>query len=178
MALFEASSIRLHGNLIRKEKTMSTRAMYTFTDDRESFHVYKHHDGYPLSDGYGGLAFIQNAIPYAWNLPRFEAAEFAAAFVAANKRGIKEHIADMPDMKDFYEERGAGGDIDLMPQGTINDVRHGDLEYRYEITSGKNDLHVKVFHCDWNLGGKGEWNDKLLFDGTLKGALKWGKANA
>ena len=26
---------------------MSTRAVYTFIDEHETYHVYKHHDGYP-----------------------------------------------------------------------------------------------------------------------------------
>ena len=69
---------------------MSTRALYTFTDDDGDFHVYKHHDGYPYyshaQSGHGGLVWINNAKELAWDLPRFEAHEFAAAFVAANKK--------------------------------------------------------------------------------------------
>lgn len=66
---------------------MSTRAIYIFADnfdnsDTEVYAVYKHHDGYP--DGARG--FIVETMKYAWEMPRFEADEFAAAFVAANKR--------------------------------------------------------------------------------------------
>jgi|TARA_R110000824_G_scaffold128367_2_gene289193 hypothetical protein len=72
------------------EDNMSTRAMYTFTDAGGDFHVYKHHDGYPYyshaQSGHGGLVWINNAKELAWDLPRFEAHEFAAAFVAANKK--------------------------------------------------------------------------------------------
>ena len=71
---------------------MSTKAMYTFTDAGGDFHVYKHHDGYPYCKYHGfpqgeggGLVWINKAIEYAWELPRFEADEFAAAFVVANK---------------------------------------------------------------------------------------------
>ncbi len=61
---------------------MSTRALYTFRDfDGEEHHVYKHHDGYPT----GAAEALANALPYAWKLPRYEADEFAAAFVAGNK---------------------------------------------------------------------------------------------
>lgn len=65
---------------------MSTRAIYIFADDfnnpaAEVYVVYKHHDGYP--DGARG--FVAEAMKYAWEMPRFEADEFAAAFVAANK---------------------------------------------------------------------------------------------
>ena len=60
---------------------MGTRAIYIFEDDHEEVHVYKHYDNYPL----GAVDFIENAKEFAWELPRFEADEFAAAFVAANK---------------------------------------------------------------------------------------------
>lgn len=60
---------------------MGTRAIYIFEDEHEEVHVYKHYDNYPL----GAVDFIENAKEFAWELPRFEADEFAAAFVAANK---------------------------------------------------------------------------------------------
>ena len=60
---------------------MGTRAIYIFEDEHEEVAVYKHYDNYPL----GAVDFIENAKEYAWELPRFEADEFAAAFVAANK---------------------------------------------------------------------------------------------
>ena len=60
---------------------MGTRAIYIFEDEHEEVHVYKHYDNYPQ----GAVDFIENAKEFAWELPRFEADEFAAAFVAANK---------------------------------------------------------------------------------------------
>tara|TARA_R100001443_G_scaffold108189_1_gene118446 strand:+ start:4718 stop:5140 length:423 start_codon:yes stop_codon:yes gene_type:complete len=60
---------------------MGTRAIYIFEDEHEEVHVYKHYDNYPQ----GAVHFIEDAKAYAWPLPRFEADEFAAAFVAANK---------------------------------------------------------------------------------------------
>ena len=65
---------------------MGTRAIYIFEDDHNGLlegevHVYKHYDNYPS----GAVDFIENAKEFAWELPRFEADEFAAAFVAANK---------------------------------------------------------------------------------------------
>jgi hypothetical protein len=60
---------------------MSTRAIYTFVGNSEEHHVYLHHDGYPS----GAFLAIQNAMSLAWPMPGFEANEFAAAFVAANK---------------------------------------------------------------------------------------------
>jgi hypothetical protein len=55
---------------------MATRAVYTFIDDHNKYHVYKHWDGNPV----WALRFIERAIPYSWmgEDPRFEAAEVAA----------------------------------------------------------------------------------------------------
>lgn len=60
---------------------MGTRAVYSFKSHGESFHVYKHWDNSP-EWAYNNL---DAALGYAWSLPRFEADEFAAAFIAANK---------------------------------------------------------------------------------------------
>ena len=107
---------------------MSTRAVYTFIDDREKFHVYKHWDGYPNvgameHDEVGAYAFIRQAKELAWDLPRFEASEFAAAFVARHKR--------------------EGGGVYL----TKGYRYHGDLSYRYEIRAVGDKLEVKTFNC-------------------------------
>jgi hypothetical protein len=85
---------------------MSTRAVITIKDSSESFHVYQHCDGYPA-----GIAdTLQNAVGRAWALPRFEACEFAAALVAANKSGA--------------------GNIYLSKGPRF----HGDLDYAYIVT--------------------------------------------
>ena len=61
---------------------MGTRAIYIFEDKAfQEVHVYKHYDNYPQ----GAVDFIEKAKAYAWAFPRFEADEFGAAFVAANK---------------------------------------------------------------------------------------------
>mgnify|MGYP003130566871 len=60
---------------------MGTRAIYIFEDEHEEVWAYKHYDNYPR----GAANFIEDAKEYAWEFPRFEADEFAAAFVAANK---------------------------------------------------------------------------------------------
>jgi len=95
---------------------MSTRATYEFKDNHCSHFVYVHHDGYPS----GAAEKIKNAIPLAWKLPRFEADEFAASFVAANKD----------------EEGGV-----RLTSG--HDV-HGDTEYMYVITANGDDLLVEI----------------------------------
>lgn len=105
---------------------MSTRAVITFVDERDSFHVYKHSDGYPDDV----LPAIGSAIDMAWPLPRFEAADFAAAFVAANKKG--------------------GGGIYF----TSHYDAHGDLDYRYEVRAPGGKIDVRVFKAehDWKAG--------------------------
>ena len=53
---------------------MGTRAIYVFEDENEEVYVYKHYDNYPQ----GAVDFIEKAKEFAWELPRFEADEFAA----------------------------------------------------------------------------------------------------
>jgi hypothetical protein len=61
---------------------MSTSATITFVDDTAGkVSIYSHGDGYPS----GITEMIEKAKKLAWDLPRFEADEFAAAFIAANK---------------------------------------------------------------------------------------------
>jgi hypothetical protein len=88
--------------------------MYSFYDpDGSCYHVYKHHDGYPT----GAAEALANALTLAWPLPRYEADEFAAAFVAANK--------------------DTRGEIRLMPSGDWKDIAPQNLEYRYVIAPKK-----------------------------------------
>lgn len=84
---------------------MSTRATITVADDNDSFDIYQHHDGYP--DGPHGLVrHIAMARRLAWNLPRFEAADFAAAIIAVLKdRGGSTYLtkdADAHGDRDFH----------------------------------------------------------------------------
>ncbi len=60
---------------------MGTRAVITFKSMTESFAVYVHTDGVPENI----IPALQSAKQYAWPLPRFEAEDFAAAFIAAHK---------------------------------------------------------------------------------------------
>ncbi len=133
---------------------MSTRACYTFLDtfsrgETRSFHVYKHHDGYPYtgteSSEAGGLVWIRNALIYAWDLPRFEAEEFAASFIVANK--------------------GNSGGVRLI------NTEHpwqfsGDSEYWYVVDKRENvpDLYVEVFEVDW---WESEPTNTLIMEGEL-----------
>ena len=95
---------------------MSTRATYEFIDRYNSFTVYKHFDGYPS----GALEWIEKALEYAWPLPRFEASEFAAAFVRANKS----------EAGNVYFSKGKDS--------------HSDTEYHYIISCEENKIYVEI----------------------------------
>ena len=140
---------------------MSTRAIYSFTDQIATYHVYKHHDGYPE----GAAEAIGNAIPNAWQLPRFEADEFAAAFVASNK--ARETLAARhPDSDDESIGMMCRGRVRLMLTGDWREVAPQDIQYRYEITCGDDRLHVKAFRvgCDFD---SNEWTEEVVFDGCF-----------
>lgn len=107
---------------------MSTRGLYTFTDNDSSYTVFKHWDNYPS----GAYDFIQNALSLAWDLPRFEADEFAASFIAANKK--------------------AGGDLRLLNADSTNGDALG-IEYHYFIRAIGDSLEVTT---------RDIWNDKNL----------------
>jgi hypothetical protein len=108
---------------------MATRALYIFDDGVTAVTVYKHWDGYPEIKGAYG--FIFKALPYAWDLPRYEADDFAAAFVAANK--LK-----------------GGGDVRVCNEATTNGDVLG-IEFTYTIKQYGNALVVDThshFHAD------------------------------
>lgn len=96
---------------------MGTRATITFMDNHDEFVIYQHYDGYPkyVEDS------VRLAMQYAWELPRFEAADFAAAYIRATK------------------ERG--GTIYL----THSPANHGDLAYRYNVGTRGGGLGVTTF---------------------------------
>ena len=96
---------------------MSTRSVITFKVADNTFHVYKHMDGYP--DGI--LPDIEEAKKFAWELPRFDPADFAAAFIRATKE--------------------TGGNV-YFTQGPDY---HGDLEYRYIVEFWGDELRVDVW---------------------------------
>jgi len=126
---------------------MSTRACYTFKDEHNAYHVYKHFDGYPS----GAEQWIRAALDHAWKLPRFEADDFGAAFIAANKG-----------------ENG-GGNCRLMHSGDIKQMASADIEYRYEIEAHNGVLHVTVYSTDY-------WDSPIeekLWSGPLSTMKSW-----
>lgn len=60
---------------------MSTRCIITLSSNSGICHVYKHEDGY-LS---GIQRLLAHALPFAWPLPRFEADDFAASIITADR---------------------------------------------------------------------------------------------
>ncbi len=96
---------------------MSTRSNIIVEDDYRRIQLYRHYDGYPDTE-WGVLATLEDAMPYAWPLPRFEATEFAAALVRAWK-----------------QENGGGIYIDGSPQEW--ELVHGDIEWVYVIKPHK-----------------------------------------
>lgn len=123
---------------------MGTRSVFTFKDEDKSFAVYKHWDGYPQ----GAAEFLTNAIPFSWKLPRYEADEFAAAFIAANKTV-------------------GGGDIRL----TDHVSSHGDLEYHYELTQAPNgQLIIRASEVEYEYINSHDY--QIAFNEIFYGRLK------
>lgn len=147
---------------------MSTRGIFTFRDDEDRFHIYKHFDCYP----HGGLSAICNALHFAWQMPRFEADEFAAAFCAANKGRlsaaaieIKRKADTLPEndfMQDFSIEgpltlnryyRQDGGGVRLLQSGPNvhwHDAAPGDVEYHFDVYADGKKLMVTVSDICWD----------------------------
>lgn len=124
---------------------MGTRAVFTFIDEDNEFHVYTHWDGYPEH----AAAELVNALHKAWPLPRFESSEFACAFIAANKSGE--------------------GNIYL----TKHWDNHCDLSYRYEISKAKNgQLIVRAFNPNMEVF-YGRLKDFVKKVGNLETRQKW-----
>lgn len=129
---------------------MSTRAVYGFVENKDqggkTHWIYKHHDGYPE----GAASHIVKALPFAWTLPRFEADEFAAAFVAGNK--------DSHKARDSF----GGGGI----RTTDGPDSHGDIEYVYIVFQSEknNQLCIKAYKADmWS-----SISENHFFYGRLK----------
>lgn len=128
---------------------MSTRACYTFIDaDGVAHHVYKHSDGYPS----GAATFIKAAQEFAWPFPRFEASDFGAAFIRANKEG-------------------GGGGVYLTTH--YND--HGDLEYRYEIAEGTDEPKITAFAVGLRTSKHSQW--KQIWTGDFSNVIALSKVN-
>jgi len=138
---------------------MSTRAVYTFVDnDGPEIHVYKHHDGYPEGE-HGAICTIGKALKYAWPLPRFEADEFAASFVASAK------VAD--------NDSSPAGGVRLLNGG--RDVFPGDIAYHYVVTTKDGELFIE---CRYPGNAKNKHTGALRKRGTLAEMKAWAMKGA
>lgn len=125
---------------------MSTRAVYTFKDRYDTYHVYKHHDGYPS----GAALWIEGGFQqfnddFDGEPKQFEASELATRFIVANK--------------------GRYGGIYLSKGHTY----HGDLEYRYEIESDSSGAIIRAYKIPF----ESNVPEQIIFRGTLKEFLEW-----
>lgn len=119
---------------------MGTRAVYTFRDGCGEHHVYSHWDNYPLGAAQKLLPMLNS--DKTWTLPRFEADEFAAGFVAELKLG--------------------GGGIRL----TSGPSAHPDIEYHYEVFSAQNGQLILRASKVKNWGN--QMATKVIFYGRVK----------
>lgn len=111
---------------------MSTRSCYIFKDKHGSYAVYKHSDGYPT----GAAETLIAAKKYAWYGERWEADEFAAAFVAAGKFDVYESRKKYAKQsKDKIID--AGGQMRLLVSAEMKDMP-GDIEYLYVVRDVSN----------------------------------------
>jgi hypothetical protein len=96
---------------------MGTRCVITFKDEYSSHSVYRHYDGDPETI----FASLQEVAltGKAWTGPRFEADEFAAAYVATHKTGP--------------------GNIRL----TKGPRAHGDLSFEYVVYATGDNIVMK-----------------------------------
>lgn len=107
---------------------MATRAIISFIDQKKTYHVYKHNDGNPESI-YAG---IRKALKYSWPLPRYESSDFAAAYIAANKK----------KKNSFEKMNGLGGGDVYLADNWFDRI---DLSYRYEVTFETLGLVIKTY---------------------------------
>ena len=127
---------------------MGTRAIYQFQDnDGDECFVYKHYDNYPE----GAVHFIEDAKGFAWELPRYEADEFAAAFVAVHKNK-------------------KGGEVRLIShhlksEDEILKENHW-CDYHYVIHFDKTlgDLWVEIWESFYQKDGSTKWSE--VWEGT------------
>ena len=129
---------------------MSTTSTIQISDDEDTFFIYRHSDGYPWGE-HGVPATLAKAIPFAWELPRFEAMDFAAAIVRAWKEG--------------------GGNI-YFTKGHDN---HADSEFQYTVTFGDDGLRLKAEDVGFAFDNisEEERRRETMFEGPLDEAIEF-----
>jgi hypothetical protein len=162
---------------------VSTRACYRFIPENGPndwpgiVTVYKHHDGYPS----GAAQAIEAALDFAWALPRFEADEFAASFVAAAKQSTSrsrrrqeyETAAEQASgaMKAYYldlaKRAEGGGSVRLVPYEGLDAHKRfaSDTAYLYDIRCIGGELQVTAYTTSER---DGQWMIEKFFEGSTK----------
>lgn len=170
---------------------MSTRACYRFIPEQGPndfpgvVTVYKHQDGYPS----GAAKAIEAALSYAWPLPRFEADEFAAAFVRGNKKSADDFARDCekqaaaasdPKQKEaclaiarrYREEKSyraavTGGGIRLVPFEGLDAYQRfaSDIAFLYDIRCVEGKLRVTAYRTAER---DGVWTVEKFFEGSTR----------
>lgn len=106
---------------------MSTRSNIIVKDAYNAIQLYRHWDGYPE----GVIPDLADALAYAWQLPRFEADDFAAAIVRA------------------WKAEG-GGNISIDGSPKAFELVHGDTEWVYVIRFDKQIGEPVIAVYDWH----------------------------
>lgn len=119
---------------------MSTRACYVFKDrgsNTPGYGVYYHSDGYPTGAADKITRTIESKL--AWQFPRWEADEFAAAFIAANK--------------------DSGGGARLLESANLCDMP-GDIEFLYVFKNNGDAMNADVEVEAYSVGNWWEKHDE------------------
>jgi hypothetical protein len=117
---------------------MGTRAIYTFEDNYSEVNIFIHYDGYPA----GAAEYLAQWLgsEKSWPLPRFEADEAAAGFVAATKT--------------------RAGNVRIMPNRTAA----SDVEFGYRIGMKNGKAWIQAAETDyWDETP----SEHVFFDGLL-----------
>lgn len=123
---------------------MSASAIVSIKQDSHSLHVWLEPVGTP---GYVAETFV-SALDYAWPLPRFEIADWAAAIVAAAKP--KRHCSVVAERSNVV---------------FCADWRTGvPPDFRYELICHQGRLHIRAFRHDQEAAG-------LRFEPIFSGSL-------
>lgn len=125
---------------------MGTRSIWTFKDTFQTppVHVYVHYDGYPT----GAAGYLEKTLESGrvWPLPRYEADEFAAGFVAAIKSG--------------------GGNVRIANRRAAQ----ADVAYGYTVFNKGEVLRITVSETDfWGARPK----EKKLWEGPVHELRTW-----
>ena len=108
---------------------MSTRCNIIVKDEYNSIQLYRHCDGYPS----GVIPDLPEALRFAWELPRMQADDMAAAIIRAWKEN--------------------SGNIYIDGSADLPKTLHGDIEYYYVIEpdekSGKWHVECHDYCCGY-----------------------------